>query len=132
MNLPDPVSEKTVTHKNTSYALKSGNIIEIHLRADHFFSGPDVQDIVNVCSPVFDKNEKKVLVVLENFVLWDFETAEYFMTSEFLHSISAMAIVTSSVAQTLLLSVSLRKARRIIQIKLFRSITEANNWLNEV
>jgi len=87
---------------------------------------------VNVCSPVFDKKEKKVLVVLENFVLWDFETAEYFMTSEFLHSISAMAIVTSSVAQTLLLSVSLRKARRIIQIRLFRSIAEANNWLNEV
>ncbi len=40
MNLPDSVSEKTVTHKNISYALKSGNIIEIHLRADHFFPAP--------------------------------------------------------------------------------------------
>ncbi len=114
---------------HSKYIIHDNGILEIQLADDYYFTIKDSKEITANIISITNGIPNKVMVVAGNLALCDEEARNYASTEESTNPITALAIVTNSLPQTIIANFIMKFQKPRIPTKVFNSVSNALQWL---
>lgn len=115
---------------HSKYIMRDDGILVIQLKDEFYFTIKESKEITANIIAITNNIPHKVMVVAGSLSLSDDGARDYSTTRESTDPILALAIVTCSLPQTIIANFIMKFQKPLIPTKVFRSITDAEMWLN--
>jgi hypothetical protein len=117
---------------HSKYSLLKDGILEIRLADGFYFTIKEAEEITANIGVITNFIPQKAIIVAGDLSLCDEGSRNYATTNEPTNSIVALAIVTCSLPQLIIVNFIMKIQKPKIPAKLFTSRLDALEWLNAV